>query len=101
MHSAWPGRCSIPCGPGQSIAHRCHYRKDLSASNGGRVLATANNSARDRILEKIRAGLRVKVDSPPPANISYEQIFEPVTDPMQRFLAEAKANLMECIVTSD
>ncbi len=64
-------------------------------------MATANNSARDRILEKIRAGLRVKVDSPPPANISYEQIFEPVTDPMQRFLAEAKANLMECIVTSD
>jgi L-lactate dehydrogenase complex protein LldG len=64
-------------------------------------LATANNSARDRILEKIRAGLRVKVDSPPPTNVSYEQIFEPVTDPMQRFLVEAKANLMECAVTSD
>lgn len=60
-----------------------------------------NNSARDRILEKIRAGLRIKVDSPPPTNVSYEQIFEPVTDPMQRFLVEAKANLMECVVTSD
>lgn len=64
-------------------------------------MATANNSSRDRILEKVRAGLRVRVDSPPPTNISYEQIFEPVTDPMQRFLAEAKANLMECIVTND
>ncbi len=64
-------------------------------------MATANDSARDRILEKIRAGLRVKIESPPASNISYEQIFEPVTDPIQRFLQEAKANLMECLVTTD
>jgi L-lactate dehydrogenase complex protein LldG len=64
-------------------------------------MAIANNPARERILEKIRAGLRLRVDSPPPGDIHYNQIFEPVTDPIERFQTEAKANLMECVSTSD
>jgi L-lactate dehydrogenase complex protein LldG len=61
----------------------------------------ADNPARERILEKIRAGLRTKIDSLPPSAIRYEDIFEPVTNPRERFESEATANLMECIATPD
>lgn len=65
------------------------------------MLTAVENPGRERILEKIRAGLRTKIDAPPPSNIRYEDIFEPVTDPLERFQLEAKANLMECIPTAN
>jgi L-lactate dehydrogenase complex protein LldG len=58
------------------------------------------NPGRDRILERIRAGLRA---APAPAAVAAGEstIFEPVTNPRDRFLQEAKANLMECLPAAD
>jgi L-lactate utilization protein LutC len=63
------------------------------------------NSSRDRILERIRAGLRVSI---PDAHgissdrvISDSVIFEPVANPLERFQSECVANLMECALTAD
>ncbi len=63
-------------------------------------MATANNPSRELILERIRAGLRVPA---PPAvpSPALSDAFEPVQNPLERFRAEAKANLMECFLTSD
>jgi L-lactate utilization protein LutC len=61
------------------------------------------NPGRDRILERIRAGLRASPLLPSPATASAMEsaIFEPVTDPRERFQQEAKANLMECLPAAD
>ncbi len=63
-------------------------------------MATAN-SARERILDRIRMA-EVPVD---PAidgvKVGLEPIFAPIDDPLQRFLAECKANLIEVKVTED
>ncbi|HEY7406136.1 MAG TPA: lactate utilization protein [Candidatus Angelobacter sp.] len=55
----------------------------------------AANPSREKILERIRAGLRVpapEFDERKPEG----QIFEPVQKPLERFQQECKANLMEC-----
>jgi L-lactate dehydrogenase complex protein LldG len=57
------------------------------------------NPGRGRILERIRAGLRVPAPEPPTA--SSGTIFSPVENPLERFQQEAKANLMECLLASD
>lgn len=59
------------------------------------------NSARARILDRIRSAkvaLDPAVDS---MTVGLEQIFAPILDPMQRFLAECEANLIEVKVTFD
>jgi L-lactate dehydrogenase complex protein LldG len=61
----------------------------------------SENPARERILERIRAGLRVPVAEPPAVPIGVSVIFTPVENPLERFLQEAKANLMECLLASD
>jgi len=58
------------------------------------------NPGRDRILERIRAGLRAAPPSPTPA-ATEDAIFDAVTDPRERFLEEAKANLVECLTAAD
>jgi L-lactate dehydrogenase complex protein LldG len=58
------------------------------------------NPGRERILERIRAGLRGE-GSTPPSTIPVMPIFDPVTNPLERFQAEAKANLMECFLTAN
>ncbi len=58
-----------------------------------------DNPARERILERIRTGLRVPVLEAPVAPIG--TIFAPVENPLERFQQEAKANLMECLTASD
>src|SRR5262249_1450684 len=58
------------------------------------------NPGRDRILERIRAGLRAAPLPPAPA-ATENAIFDPVADPPERFQQEAKANLMECLVAVD
>jgi len=63
-------------------------------------LATVNNPGRDAILARIRAGLRTPARELPSAS-SDGEIFEPVTNPLERFQQECKANLMECLKTSD
>ena len=58
------------------------------------------NPSREQILERIRSGLR----APAPAldDRPFEaEIFEPVTDPLERFRQECKANLMECHLVAD
>lgn len=60
----------------------------------------ADNPGRSAILARIQAALR----NPAPAvevPATNEQIFEVVTNSLERFQAEAKANLMECSVTAD
>src|ERR1041384_2657983 len=60
----------------------------------------STNSSREQILERIRTGLRVP--APPYDERSFEAaIFEPVTNPLERFQQECKANLMECHLAPD
>ncbi len=58
------------------------------------------NPSRERILERIRAGLRT-----PAPELSQENsegiIFEPVSNPLERFQQECAANLTECVLTTD
>ncbi|HEX9256216.1 MAG TPA: hypothetical protein VF938_11745, partial [Candidatus Angelobacter sp.] len=63
-------------------------------------MATVNNPGREAILARIRAGLRTPAQELPSAS-SDGEIFEPVTNPLDRFQQECKANLMECLMTSD
>ena len=62
--------------------------------------APTENPSRDRILERIRAGLRTVVPEPP-ALRSGQVIFEPVNNPLERFQQECVGNLMECTLTAD
>jgi L-lactate dehydrogenase complex protein LldG len=58
-----------------------------------------NNPSREQILERIRNGLRVP--APPDDDRKFEaEIFEPVTNPLERFQQECKANLMECYLVA-
>ena len=59
------------------------------------------NPGRDRILERIRGGLRAAPPAPTPTVTAEAAIFEAVGDPYARFLQEAKANLMECLPAAD
>jgi L-lactate utilization protein LutC len=62
--------------------------------------AHADNSSRDLILERIRAGLRTVV--PETAAVAADRvIFEPVANPLERFQQECVSNLMECALTAD
>lgn len=54
------------------------------------------NPSRERILGRIQQALRRKS---PPRSLSAAPLFAPVTDPLQRFLDECRANITETIVT--
>ena len=60
----------------------------------------ALNPSREKILERIRSGLRVPVP-PPQQSPALTEIFEPVGDSLERFQQECKANLMECHLAAD
>jgi len=62
--------------------------------------AQTENSSRDQILQRIRAGLRTAVLEPA-AMGSDRVIFEPIKNPLERFQQECVANLMECVLTAD
>jgi L-lactate utilization protein LutC len=62
-------------------------------------LARAENSSRSRILERIRAGLRVPAPDAPQAAAG-GVIFALVENPLERFQQECTANLMECLLTT-
>jgi L-lactate dehydrogenase complex protein LldG len=65
-------------------------------------LIANDNPGRDAILERIRAGLRVPAPGPTATGeVAYSTMFEPVTNPLERFQQEAKANLMEFLLTTD
>jgi len=61
--------------------------------------AGKDNPSRERILERIREGLRTPVDEIPAAVPA--TIFEPVTNPLERFQQECSANLMECCLSAN
>jgi L-lactate dehydrogenase complex protein LldG len=63
-------------------------------------MTEAANPGRAAILERIRAGLRVTAPETA-ATPSPDGIFAPVTNPLERFVAECKSNLMECLLTDD
>lgn len=63
-------------------------------------MAQTENSSREQILGRIRAGLRTVAAEPTAAN-SDRVIFEPVNNPLERFQQECVANLMECTLTAD
>lgn len=64
--------------------------------------AQSENSSREQILERIRAGLRTAVKVEEPAAAAPEcVIFEPIINPLERFQQECVANLMECAPTAD
>lgn len=63
-------------------------------------MTAAANPGRAAILERIRAGLRVTAPEAAGAPAP-DGIFEPVTNPLERFVAECKSNLMECLLTED
>jgi L-lactate dehydrogenase complex protein LldG len=56
------------------------------------------HGAREEILERVRAA--VKETAPRRETAPEAAIFPPITDPMDRFLAECAANYMEVITTS-
>ena len=58
------------------------------------------NPSRERILERIRAGLRTPAPELPQES-SGGLIFEPITNPLERFQQECAANLIECVLTAD
>jgi L-lactate dehydrogenase complex protein LldG len=58
------------------------------------------NPSRERILQRIRTGLR-SVLAEPAATESERLIFEPIGNPLERFQQECVANLMECTLTTD
>ena len=62
-------------------------------------MTAPTNPGRERILERIRAGLRapVAVAAEAPTDT---MIFAPVTNPLERFQQEAKANLIDCLMTT-
>ena len=97
---AWglPGLYLILPANGTAGARRCRRRRNRFVRCGGMGLAT-ESGGRERILERIRAGLRVSVHQTPAAPIG--QIFAPVENPLERFQQECKANLMECQLTAD
>src|SRR5262245_23845796 len=61
----------------------------------------ATNPGRDRILERIRAGLRMPVKDLDDRIGATTEIFEAIKNPIERFLQECKTNLMECHVVPD
>lgn len=63
-------------------------------------MSDVDNPGRAAILARIQSALR---NAAPAIPVSPEvgEIFEPVTNPLERFEVEAKANLMECSVTEN
>lgn len=66
-------------------------------------MAPTENGSRDRILERIRAGLRitphtVAQKTPPPDTPS--MVFASVVNPLERFQQECAANLIELLLTA-
>jgi L-lactate utilization protein LutC len=69
---------------------------------GEKTVPQTENSSRDQILQRIRAGLRTVVAlEETTATASDRVIFEPINNPLERFQQECVANLMECSLTSD
>ncbi len=68
-------------------------------------MTQSENSSRERILERIRTGLRTVI--PEPAALASDRaifeavIFEPISNPLERFQQECVSNLMECALTAD
>ena len=59
------------------------------------------NPSREHILERIREALRTPSPTVDMTPVPMEEIFEPVNDPLERFLAECQTNLMEAVVTAN
>jgi L-lactate dehydrogenase complex protein LldG len=64
------------------------------------MLAQTENPSRERILDRIRMGLRTVVANSTEVG-SRGEIFAPINNPLERFQQECIANLMECVLTAD
>jgi L-lactate dehydrogenase complex protein LldG len=63
-------------------------------------LASTENGSRDRILERIRSGLRTPAPEAPQAATG-SVIFAPIENPLERFQQECAANLVECLLSAN
>jgi L-lactate dehydrogenase complex protein LldG len=63
-------------------------------------LASTENGSRDRILERIRSGLRTPAPETSQATTG-SVIFAPIENPLERFRQECAANLMEWLLTAN
>lgn len=73
-----------------------------AAISGGTNLPPTENPSRERILERIRSGLRVpRADHVATESSDTHAVFPPIADPLQRFQQECGINLTECIFTAD
>ena len=63
-------------------------------------MASTENRGRERILERIRSGLRTPAPEAPQAATA-SVIFAPIENPLERFQQECAANLMECLMTAN
>jgi L-lactate dehydrogenase complex protein LldG len=59
------------------------------------------NPSREHILSRIREALRTPAPPVDMTPVLLEEIFEPVADPLGRFLAECQTNLMEAVITAN
>jgi L-lactate dehydrogenase complex protein LldG len=59
-----------------------------------------DNPGRAAILERIRTGLRGPAPDAATTAAPDSAIFDPITNPLERFQQEAKANLMECLMAN-
>jgi L-lactate dehydrogenase complex protein LldG len=59
------------------------------------------NPSREHILSRIREALRTPAPPVDMTPVPLEEIFEPVADPLGRFLAECQTNLMEAVITAN
>jgi len=65
-------------------------------------LSAIENPGRAAILERIRLGLRVpRGETASGTAVPYSAIFEPSVNPVERFQEEAKANLIECLLSAE
>ena len=94
------GHSLIRCGCGIVIARPCLCHPNRSAHAGEKILVQTENPSRERILERIRTGLRTIVADSAELK-SRGEIFERINNPLERFQQECVANLMECVLTAD
>lgn len=64
-------------------------------------MAQAENPSRERILERIRAAVRVTAHRQELPGADGRAIFPPIGNALERFQAETKGNNTECILTAD
>lgn len=97
---AWQAQFLILCARGTGDVRRCRCPRNHFDHTGEKNLARTENGSRNRILERIRAGLRTPAAEVHPSAAG-GVIFAPIENPLERFQQECAANLMECLLAAN